>query len=53
MNRSQALPEIRFERVRCLVQGLGAGMRRRGNLDLLHGVTEYPPAVIALQVALP
>lgn len=47
MNRSQALPEIWFKRVRYRVQSLGAGMKRQGYRDLLHGVTAYPFAALA------
>jgi PAS domain S-box-containing protein len=46
LNRSQALPRIRFERVRCLVHSLGAGMRRQGYLDLRNGVTVCPLAAL-------
>jgi hypothetical protein len=53
MNRAQALPEVWFEGVRCLVQSLGAGVRRQGYLGLLNGVTSYKLWARAQQTVMP
>ena len=47
MNRSQALPAVWLEGVRCFVQSLGAGMRQRRYLDLLRGLTAHLFAALA------